>query len=427
MSAGQTTAAGGPVRPEPEPFHPPALARILVGGSAIMSLANSITIPFLTVFLRTRLHLPVATVGFVVGSSILFGIVGGILAGVASDLVGRRRVLLAALALVAVGFAGFLLVQGAVSAFLVNGLTALASSAFTPVAKVLLTDLLPPRLRVSWFSYQYLATNAGYAAGPLIGVALGLTGARPSFLVAAVVYLGYLAVVTTATRRIPPPYPVASGGAAPAGGPAAGAARGVLAGFRDAVRAVLSDRRMLLLMLAAILLETVHRRISALLAQDFVQDFDDSARMLAAVMTANAVAVLVCQLPAAKLVARHDPVNAITVGGVLSFTGMAGFAFSGTMWQFVAAMVVFTVGETLIVPAEFAFLDRLAPPELRGSYFGVQTFAQLGGFIGPYAGSLVLVGYGGTTMFLSVGSLALLSVAILYPVGRRLPALSGTR
>jgi MFS family permease len=123
-------------------------------------------------------------------------------------------------------------------------------------------------------------------------------------------------------------------------------------------------------------------------------------------------------LLAAKFVLRRDPVTAIVIGALLMFAGMTGFAAAGSLWQFVAAMVVFSVGETFIVPSEFAVIDRIAPPERRGAYFGAQSFTQLGGFVGPLLGGVLLSSWNGAVMFLGVGSLALLSAVVYLTAGR---------
>jgi MFS family permease len=122
-------------------------------------------------------------------------------------------------------------------------------------------------------------------------------------------------------------------------------------------------------------------------------------------------------------VLKKDPVTAIVIGGLLMFAGMVGFATSASMWGFIVAMVIFSIGETFIVPSEFAIIDRISPEERRGSYFGAQTFSQLGGFVGPYFGGLLLATWNGTVMFLGVGALALLSAAFYLVIGRRVPGL----
>jgi MFS family permease len=384
----------------------PFLAKLLVSGSGIMSLANSITIPFLAVFLRRELGLDPAMIGLLIGSSVCFSIAAGFLAGTLSDVFGRAPVLLAGLLGVAVSFAGFFLAEHVLLVFACNAALALSTSSFAPVGKALLSDLLPEGERVRWFSYQYFATNVGYAVGPLIGVAVGLAGGRAGFLAAAIVYGMYCALLAVALRNAPAPRPAEAEHDSAA------------ARFLGSFRVVASDARLLWFLAAGLLLESVHLRISALLAQDLDIDFADGTTILAAVMTANAVTVVVFQLLAAKFVLRRDPVTAIVIGALLMFAGMTGFAAAGSLWQFVAAMVVFSVGETFIVPSEFAVIDRIAPPERRGAYFGAQSFTQLGGFVGPLLGGVLLSSWNGAVMFLGVGSLALLSAVVYLTAGR---------
>ncbi|MEU5157746.1 MFS transporter [Glycomyces sp. NPDC021274] len=75
----------------------PFLAKLLVAGSGIMSLANSVTIPFLAVFLHRELGLEPAAVGLVIGSSVFFSIAAGFFGGTLSDHFGRIPVLIAGL------------------------------------------------------------------------------------------------------------------------------------------------------------------------------------------------------------------------------------------------------------------------------------------------------------------------------------------
>lgn len=393
------------------PVRPPFLAKLLVTGSGIMSIANSITIPFMAIFLYRELALDPATIGLVIGSSVFFSISSGFLGGTLSDIFGRAPVLVASLLGVVVAFSGFYLAEHVAVVFACNALMALSTASFGPVAKALLSDLLPAGDRVRWFSYQYLVFNVGFAIGPLLGVFLGLSGGRGAFLVGVLAYSVYFVLLASALRLAPTVKAEKT------------ETTSVLARFAGSVRAVATDRRLLCFLVAGLLLEAVHLRISALLAQDLAIDFTDGAAILAVVMTTNAVTVVVFQLFASKIVLKKDPVTAIVIGGLLMFAGMVGFAISTSMWGFIVAMVIFSIGETFIVPSEFAIIDRISPEDRRGSYFGAQTFAQLGGFVGPYFGGLLLATWNGTVMFFGVGTLALLSVGFYLVIGRRVPGL----
>jgi len=391
---------------------PPFLAKLLVAGSGIMSLANSITIPFLAIFLGREMGMGPATIGLVIGSSVFFSIFAGFLGGTLSDIFGRGPVLLASQLGVVASFVGFYVVDHVALIFLCNAAMALSAASFAPVGKALLSDLLPSSDRVRCFSYQYLVFNVGYAIGPLIGVYLGVSGGRGAFLIGALAYGAYFVLLATNIRSAP---------TLPATGQTERVS--VRSRFAGSVRAVATDRRLLCFLFAGLLLEAVHLRVSALLAQDLDLSFVNGAQILAAVMTTNAITVVVFQLFASKIVLKIDPVTAIVIGGLFMFAGMVGFGTAATLWQFVIAMVVFSVGETFIVPSEFAIIDRIAPDDKRGSYFGAQSFSALGGFVGPFLGGLLLAGWNGTVMFLGVGSLALVSVVFYLFIGRRVPGM----
>lgn len=400
----------------------PVLARVLIFGAGIMSLANSVTIPFLAVFLRTDVGLPPGLIGFIIGSSVFFSIFAGFVGGSLSDVLGRARLLLVSLVGVIGSFIGLYFADSATTVFSCNATLALSSGIFAPVGKALLSDLLPRERRAKTFSYQYVATNIGYAVGPVAGAAVGLAGGRLAFLVGALgygIYLIGLAVVLLLT-------PAAATAVTATSDTAKQHFGSVLRGLADSARIVAVDRRLLLLVLAGLLLEAVHGRISSLLAQHLSVGFTDGVTILGYVLATNAITVVVLQVFVSRFMEKRNPVTSITVGGLLTVAGMAGFAVADGLWQFVAAMVVFSLGEILIYPAEFAIIDRIAPEESRGAYFGAQTFAQIGVFIGPFTGGLLLAAYGATTMFLGVGSFALASVVIYLAVGRRIPGLAAS-
>ena len=82
-------------------------------------------------------------------------------------------------------------------------------------------------------------------------------------------------------------------------------------------------------------------------------------------------------------------------------------------------MIVFTLGEILIVPAEYAQIDQISPANMRGTYYGAQSVSMLGSFLGPWAGGIVLHACGGPTMFVMMGAIAMVSL-VFYWLGRRL-------
>jgi MFS family permease len=73
--------------------------------------------------------------------------------------------------------------------------------------------------------------------------------------------------------------------------------------------------------------------------------------------------------------------------------GVAGFALSTTLLLWVLSMAIFTVGEIIVFPAEYMFIDRIAPDHLRGMYYGAQNLSNLGAALGPVLCGIVLASY----------------------------------
>ncbi|MGQ3295641.1 MAG: MFS transporter, partial [Shinella sp.] len=112
--------------------------------------------------------------------------------------------------------------------------------------------------------------------------------------------------------------------------------------------------------------------------------------------------------------------NALVIGCLLFLAGELGFLASSGFWSLAISMVIFTIGEILVVPSEYMLVDGIANDRNRGSYFGAHSFSTVGNFVGPTFGGLMLGAFGGPGMFLLFAALAVGS-AILFAIGTRMP------
>ncbi|MFC1967794.1 MFS transporter [Chloroflexota bacterium] len=126
--------------------------------------------PVLPLFIRA-LQVPMATVGFVAAASTLVGIVVSLPAGVLSDIVGRRRVILIAAIVFATAPFLYILVSLPWQLVMVRIYHGLATAILGPVAMAAVADTFDERRgeRMGWYSS---ATMAGRFLAPLVGGAL---------------------------------------------------------------------------------------------------------------------------------------------------------------------------------------------------------------------------------------------------------------
>ncbi|MCY1307433.1 hypothetical protein D9M70_573560 [compost metagenome] len=86
----------------------------------------------------------------------------------------------------------------------------------------------------------------------------------------------------------------------------------------------------------------------------------------------------------------------------------------------VASMILFTIGEVLIVPSEYVLVDGISNAGNRGTYFGAHSLSTVGNFLGPLIGGLALGTVGGAGMFLLFALLSAAS-ALLFAIGHSMP------
>lgn len=189
--------------------------------------------PVLPLYAR-HLGLSAELVGIVVAASTLTGVLLKFPSGALSDLLGRRGLLGAGAVVFAVCPFFYLLPHTAGSLILLRIVHGSATAIFGPVMAAVISDLAPAGRRGSWMGAYSAAQGGGQAAGQLLGGTLLSLGAyHYPFLAGGV--CGILALVVLPR--------VGTGHAATTGAPA-------VLRLRETMRAILSDRMILLISLA---------------------------------------------------------------------------------------------------------------------------------------------------------------------------------
>ena len=115
-----------------------------------------------------------------------------------------------------------------------------------------------------------------------------------------------------------------------------------------------------------------------------------SKNMLGTLYLLNAALIVTVQLPTDHLCKTFTMKNKVILGIILFIIGAINFAFAQQLWQLIIAIIFFTLGEVLAIPVLRAMVPRFATEETTGSYIGVYgLFFSLGASLGPYAGALL--------------------------------------
>jgi len=144
----------------------PFLVLCIMGGLAIFS-STMAKNPALPLFIRS-MGVPLSTVGFIAAASTVIGIVVSLPAGILSDIIGRRRVILIAAVVFATAPFLYLLITQPWQLVLVRVYHGLATAILGPVAMAAVADTYAKGRgeRMGWYSS---ATMVGRFVAPLVG------------------------------------------------------------------------------------------------------------------------------------------------------------------------------------------------------------------------------------------------------------------
>lgn len=377
----------------------------LISGAGLVSVARAMTLSFLAIKLQQTFGLGPAMIGGLLGIGPLVGAVAAPFAGSLSDKVGRKTVLTLTLLSMALAMIGMGIAETVLAFCLAQIVAAVAVAINEPISRALMSDVCPEPLRLKYFSWRYMAINFGFAVGPLIGIAAG-AASTTLFVIAGVVY----ALFTLALHlwKIPLHQRDEAHATAPK--------ISVLQSIKTAIR----DPRLAFFVGGGTLLVAVYGQWSATLAPYLAGNIAGGVEIFAYLVSINGAVVLIGNPFARRFIERSGALNALIIGCVLFLVGELGFLASSGLWGLAIAMIVFTIGEILVVPSEYMLVDGIANDRNRGSYFGAHSFSTIGNFVGPTLGGLMLGLFGGPGMFLLFAGFSLGS-AVLFAIGTRMP------
>ncbi|PWK15941.1 MDR family MFS transporter [Tumebacillus permanentifrigoris] len=386
-------------------FHP--IVNTLFVGVLMSRMATSMSIPFLAIYLSMRTDMAPATIGFTIGISALSSTVAGFVGGALSDRLGRKYVMLGALYIAAVVSVGFTLTTSTWLFMLLSFLNGASRAFFEPVSQALMGDLTPQEMRYRVFSIRYIFANFGFAVGPMIGAVLGLVAGSGPFLVTGVFYLLYAVVLHLLVNRF---------GIDELEVEHTQSVERVT--ISSALRVITHDRVLLWYLIGGVFMQFGYSQMTTL--SEYTTDhFSDGVKLYAWLMTTNAIVCVVFQFFISKWGEKRSPLALVKIGNFMYALGGLGFAFATGWGTMTLAMVVFTIGEVMCFPANSILIDRIAPDGLRGTYYGAQSFRDIGRFLGPTCGLFLLAQIGMVPLFVIIGMIFLGST-VCYGMGERL-------
>jgi dipeptide/tripeptide permease len=328
---------------------------------------------FLVLYLSQSKGLSETTAGIVGGYFGLFTYGLAALSGFLADMLGYRRAMLLAYALLASGY--FLTGQASGTVPILGALflVAFGASLIKPSITGTVQKTCSEAQRPLGFSIYYMLVNIGGFLGPNIAGQIrdraGDTAALSASAVSAVVALLLVFLVFREPAA-----------------PAAGAERKSFGAFLRDFGRVLRDVRFVLLILLVGGFWSMFYQFYVALPLYATNDLEISGGTLGFVVSLDAAAIVCLQVVVGYLARNLPAGRAVSLAAVIAAAGIAVIGLHPSVYAIVAGILVFSVGEMIYSAHFYRYLGSIAPPDQVGMFMG---FAFLPIALGYFLAGLV--------------------------------------
>jgi MFS family permease len=380
----------------------PAELWIVQAGNFLNYLGWGAVLPFEVIYLHDARGFSLEVAGLVVGVVTGLAVVTAPVAGPVIDRAGARVTAAGAGLALAVGYAGLAFAVTPAQALVAAIAAGAGNGALIPSQSALLASLAPPELRHRATAVSRVAANLGAGLGGALGglvAAYGLRGFVALFLANAVTYVLYVVILLVVVRADVRAAPVAGG-----------------------YRLVLRDRPFRRLIVTNVAVIAVGWGVFTWILPPYARsEVGAGAEGIGLLLFANALTVVVAQIPVARLAEGRRRAHTMAIGS-LTFSVACLLVLLDSYAALVAAVIVVGVGECFHTTALMPLAADLAPVALRGRYMAAVGLSWwLGLALAPTLGTQLLAVSPPATMLVAAG-VALAAALSALALERRLPA-----
>ena len=371
---------------------------LMFWGMLISTIGTSMIWPFLMVYL-TKVHgYPLTRAALLLSTNAFTGLIFSFIAGPITDYTGRKRVM--AFSLIALG--GYYLLLSQAQEYYQFFLLMILGGSLMPLYRVgadaMMADLVPPEKRADGYSLIRMANNLGIAIGPMVGGFVAGASYTYAFLGAAIGLSSYgfltLFLAHETLERNP-----------------AGRERGGerFAGYDRIFR----DGRFVQFVLGTVGVTIAVQMMWSMLAVYTTRNYHLTESQYGWLPATNALMVVTLQFMITQFTKKRPTLLMMAAGGAVYTLGVFSVSLGSQFWHFWLSMVIFTLGELILVPTGTTHAANLAPADMRGRYMSLYGLTwNVAQMLGAPMGGLLSDNLG--PKFIWYGSAVIGTLAVLF-------------
>jgi Major Facilitator Superfamily. len=316
--------------------------------------------------------------GLFLGSATLLMAVIQYFAGILTDKIGRRTILVYS-QIPAIFFYLFIYYSIAVPHYFLILLaswygTIIINSIQYPAVQAAVADVTSVHDRLSGYTVMRIMANLGIAVGPLLGAFLATYGLQYIFLVSSAVTVVEIFMLYYLMKETynPKDHVILKRG--------------------ELTKSYSKDRFFIIFIIIGIILGFFMRQRGSTFTVYTIYIQHLPYLYLGYVWALNGFLVVVLQFPLLRVMTKYgNPMLWRGVGSLFYAIGFLFLIYTPTLAILFAFMTISTFGEDLVSPTTQSIITTIAPDNMRGSYIGVYNlYTSIGGFAGAVFGLYLL-------------------------------------
>jgi MFS family permease len=361
----------------------PRLFWIVVGVSFIDGIGGTLLFPFFALYITQKFNVGMTQAGILLGMFSLFGLFGGMVGGALTDRFGRKQLILFGLVFSALSTLSFGLVSDIRVMYPIAAIVGLIGSLSGPAHNAMIADILPEEKRQEGFGILRVVGNFAWIIGPSIG---GLVAKYNFFYLFVIDSVLSCIVAVIVYRLLPETKPQVKVEAHAESAQPESIWQTIL-GYR----LVLRDFAFMAFIVASVMMLLVYQQAYGSLSV-FLRDVHQvDPQGYGFLMTSSAITVVLFQFWVSRKLRNRAPFLMMAFGTLFYMVGFTMFGLVSVYPLFVAAIVIITIGEMIVVPVSQGLAANFAPEEMRGRYMAVFGLSwAIPSTIGPGAAGYIM-------------------------------------
>lgn len=358
----------------------------------IIHLADYIIIPILPIYLKIDYQLRPAKIGLLISVYTLAFQLSSILAGIISDKIGRKIIILTGAIIEIIALIGFALSNTYYLFIIFQILNGLGGGIFPATIKASINDYA--KAKVKAFSWRTIFANLGVALGGLFPLILTKLSYPFFFFIASFFYLSVFFI----TLFIPNDKQINS------------------FSIKEFIH-ILKNKNFLYFNLITCLVYSIYIQLRFLLPLKATIIFNN-VKLVGTIWTITSLFLVVSQHYITKYLIKKTNYFIAIILGVLSMgIGILLIGYSNTYLILLFSAIIFIIGEMLIAPSIDSITSKLSENNLVGCCFSINNLAfGLGSSIGSFSSGLLIDYYGirSNTPYITLLIIAIILSIIIF-------------